>query len=396
MTKQFSRRLTAWMAGGFFVVMGALLGQGVARAADIGPLTVNVGGRLEVDAAFFNEDGSDLGGGTELRRARLNASGSYYQDWKYKFEVDFGGDGNVAAKAMYVRYTGLPFDITVGQFKQAFSLQNLTSEKYVVFMERALPQVFATGRNIGLGLHVNGFHYQAQLNVAGKGTSNGKENEGIAVLGRLTFNPLLQPRRLIHLGVSGGYRFSGSANTLSYVPGPEMNMAHPLVGIDTNPHKSGFQKMQGVDGHALLSVSAAAVMGPFSLQGEYMLSSVNRSSGSDPLFKGWYALATFTLTGESRPYSSAWGKFTRPQPAHPLHAGGFGEWMLAVRVSSVDLSDEGISGGEERNLTVGLNWYPESHLRFSINYVKVLNVDSSTRYDGNEPGAVMFRAGMDF
>lgn len=53
------------------------------------------------------------------------------------------------------------------------------------------------------------------------------------------------------------------------------------------------------------------MLGPWSLQGEYMLSNVNRESGSDPLFSGWYALATYyTLTGEARPYSAASGTFS--------------------------------------------------------------------------------------
>lgn len=56
--------------------------------------------------------------------------------------------------------------------------------------------------------------------------------------------------------------------------------------------------------------------------------------------------------------------------------------MLGVRLSELDLNDAGVEGGKERNASLVLNWYPESNLRFSANYVKVLSVDGGP-HDGD-------------
>ena len=58
-------------------------------------------GRLNYDAAFYNQDKSKLGDGSQLRRARLGMTGKMFGDWMYKLEVDFGrdtGTGTVATK----------------------------------------------------------------------------------------------------------------------------------------------------------------------------------------------------------------------------------------------------------------------------------------------------------
>jgi len=48
---------------------------------------------------------------------------------------------------------------------------------------------------------------------------------------------------------------------------------------------------------------------------------------------------------------------------------------LAARYSTIDLNDGSVAGGEADAVTVGLNWYPTSTLRFTANYVDVLSVD---------------------
>ena len=50
-------------------------------------------------------------------------------------------------------------------------------------------------------------------------------------------------------------------------------------------------------------------------------------------------------------------------------SGGSGAWEIAFRYSSADLTDAGIAGGEEDNITVGVNWYPNPATRLMINYV---------------------------
>ena len=101
---------------------------------------------------------------------------------------------------------------------------------------------------------------------------------------------------------------------------------------------------------------AVAAYGPFSVQAEYMGAHYNRDAalieflrapGASSLnFSGYYAYATWYLTGESRAASYRTdyrrpGTFDQIKILRPLSAGGTGAWELAVRISELNLNSGG-------------------------------------------------------
>jgi phosphate-selective porin OprO/OprP len=356
-----------------------------------GEFKFQVGGRLMVDTArFFNTQGPNkLHSGTEIRRARLFMAGEVFNDWKFKNQIDFAGDG-VSVKDAWLRYTGFkPTDITVGQFKEPFSLEELTSSKYITFMERALPNAFAPSRHIGAGVNYNGDNMTAAAGWFAGTTANqpdnsdgNQENGGAA---RLTYAPINDQEKhtLVHLGASAAYR-TVSDDELQYRERPEAHIAnHRLVDTGT---------MNDVDNVTQWGLEAATVLGPFSAQGEYISVAVDRNGESDPDFYGWYGYASWFLTGESRPYKH--GVFGRVKPKSVVGEGGYGAWELAARLSKIDLEDSGVEGGEETDVTLGVNWYATSSIRFMLNYVDVINQKKGGTSD--EPSLVEMRAQVDF
>lgn len=356
-----------------------------------GDFSFRVGGRVQVDAATFDEDRLNHNDGTEFRRTRLFVQGRLWHDWGYKFQYDFVDSGSDGIRDAYLDYDGIDrWKVRVGNFKEPFSLQNMTSSKYITFQERGLPFLFTPGRNIGLGASTSGNNWSFAAGVFGEGVNGADANndEGYGASGRVTFAPILGEGRALHLGASGSWRATGSGDSLRFRERPEAHMTDTRLVDTGNIDTDDFSRFAG---------EGALIYGPLSLAGEYYHLSLNRDVSANPDldFSGYYAEAGWFLTGESMNYSGASGSFGKIMPRGIVGKGGMGAWQLALRFSSIDLSDEDIRGGEEQNLTAGINWFATPNIRFIANYVNVLDVDGGPG-DNDEPDIFQMRAQVEF
>jgi phosphate-selective porin OprO/OprP len=123
----------------------------------------------------------------------------------------------------------------------------------------------------------------------------------------------------------------------------------------------------------LVGIEAAYVDGPFSLQGEYMGEIWDVSGIGDTYLQGLYVQASYFLTGEHRLYNRRRGVFAgvRPGRAFPKN-GGRGAWEIATRYSFLDLNDSGLPNTARtlHDVTFGLNWYLNPHMRIMWNYIR--------------------------
>ncbi len=80
------------------------------------------------------------------------------------------------------------------------------------------------------------------------------------------------------------------------------------------------------------------------------------------------------------------------KPLKPFDEGG---WEVVARYGYIDLSSQEVIGGQQDDFTIGVNWYPNNNLRFSLNYVNVLDVEGGEN-DGDEPDAYLLHAQVVF
>lgn len=356
-----------------------------------GDFSLRIGGRIQADAATYSEDTRRQNDGTEMRRARIFAQGSLWQAWNYKLQYDFVETGSSGIKDAYIQYAGLkPWKFTVGHFHEPFSLQNMTSSKYITFAERGLPHLFSPGRAIGLGLGRSGNNWSINAGLFGEGIdgASGDEDEGYAVTGRATYAPILNKQQHMHLGASLSYRNSGSSDAVSFSERPESHV--------TNTREVSTGSIN-TDSNLRTVAEAAYTYGPASIQGEYYYTDIDRDGAASPDldFSGYYVEASWFLTDDMRSYSASKGTYGKVKPSTVVGKGGMGAWQLAVRFSSVDLNDEDISGGDAQNFSLGLNWYATNNIRMYANYVNVLDVEGGAG-DGDEPEAFHLRAQLEF
>ena len=188
-------------------------------ASDDGDFKFRIGGRIQVDAATYGEDGLRHNDGTELRRVRLFAQGTLWQYWNYKLQYDFTGSGINGLQDAYIDYAGLnPISIRVGHFKEPFGLQNMTSSKHVAFTERALMSAFSPGRNIGVQLGTHGDNWTLNAGLFGQGREDAlaDDDEGIGISSRATFAPEISNKSRLHIGVALSYRNTGSIDSVRF------------------------------------------------------------------------------------------------------------------------------------------------------------------------------------
>lgn len=356
-----------------------------------GQFSFELGGRLMLDAAAYVEDQVKLGNGTEIRRARLEAEGIMYSEWGYEFGVDFAG-ADADIKDAYIEYRGgWPSVVKIGQFKEAFSLEELTSSRYITFMERALPNELAPGRNIGVAIHSRGEGWTTAIGLFGEAFDDdvGSEgDEGWGISGRVTYAPWREDRKALHLGAALSMRTANDEHEVKFDSRPESHIT------DVKYLNTG--DITEVDNVSLLGLEAALVQGAWSLQGELIQAQVSRNSGFETLdFSGWYVYGSWFLTGESRMYKAKKGSFGRVKPISDE-----GAWELALRLSSLDLTDGPITGGEAEQLTLGLNWYVNPRLRMMMNYIHVDNDafadDAGDALGDDNPDILQLRAQIDF
>ena len=92
-------------------------------------------------------------------------------------------------------------------------------------------------------------------------------------------------------------------------------------------------------------------------------------------FQGGYVQALYFLTGEHRPYSHLEGIFNRVEPyenaffTRGARRFGRGAWQVGVRLDWLDLNSGAVKGGNEQDMTLGLNWFLNPNSRFQFNYV---------------------------
>ncbi len=348
-------------------------------ASDDGAYKLWFDGRIMIDAGFFFSDKNNFANGTETRRARIAFKTIMYDNWAGEFDMDFA-DNEVDIKDFWMAYIG--FDNTIiklGNHKMPFSLEEVTSSRYIVFMERALPNVFTSGRRIGLSYTRWGDNWRIQAGFFGQEPGTGEEegeNEGWAYALRLTYEPIVEKGRILHFGFSYQYLTpdAGSGDKIKFKQRPELHLTEKILNTG---------KIKNVDDYSAYDFEFAAQLGSLMVQGEYISQDVNRYNGKpDASFDGYYVFVSYFITGETRQWKKSEAEFGKVVPNSKK-----GALEVALRYSDLDLNDSGadIFGGEEKNFTIGLNYYFNQNVRFMMNYI-IVNNDEYADGDGDFVG----------
>jgi phosphate-selective porin OprO and OprP len=370
-----------------------------------GRFSVAIRAIAQYDLAYYSQsaaaqqlaaaNGPDLSSGVNFRRVQLGLQGKLFGDWSYLFNYDFAGAGGTETpghiQAVYVEYDGLaPLAFRIGAFPPSAGLEDNTGSPDTIFLERNSPSDVA--RNIAGGdgrdaisvIYASERVYGALSYTGNKIQDSGSFDEQQAVMGRLSGLVYSTSDWKAVLSANGTYVFKIADTTAAPTTITTISLSDPPeLTVDNTGTK--FVNTGSINARSVSEWGIESAVQWRNLYGQagYFGYGIDpRAAGAPDLgFNGWYAQATYVLTGESRNYSSSSGAFANPKPRVPFSLDGWGPgaWEIAARYSDLNLNDNagllghalpvgGIRGGDQRVFTAAINWYPNSALKFELQY----------------------------
>jgi phosphate-selective porin OprO and OprP len=336
-------------------------------------------GRVNLDGAFFVEDKNSLGDGVQLRRARLAIKSVLWGSWYAEWDCDFSGEA-VAMKDAFVRYDDLfrhTGYVRVGNFKEPFGFEEITSSRNLQFMERSQGlDAFMPGRKVGLEVAHYAPGYRVAFGMFGPDVTV-YETEASDMTwnftGRATWNGFRTDRSVLHLGAAGTWRQPQFASGLVRFRTRNEYHVNNYKYVDTD-NIPGVQRYGEADGEI------AYVNRRLRVQGECIGVDVRRDAAHPDLsFGGGYVTASMFLTPNTHAYDWHDAEFDKVVPT-----GRLGAWEITSRYSTVDMTSHEVKGGVSSAVTLGLNWYANANVRLYGDFVWVNNDK-----DANARGALV-------
>ena len=349
----------------FFVAYIALLSLSGAGYAGAETESLDYGGSILVDADRFDgvyNAAADSTGNTsddisEVRRAQLYLKYKFSEDWSSKLQLGYGEkSGKTEVKDAYIVYKGWDVaDITIGQDKEPFSLDLMTSLKNSSAIERNVAgQAFRIGRNMGINLSSGNKGHSWSIGVYDVGEYGSDPAQGgggkLALTGRATLSPINKGGKVVHLGASFSLR---DLNGAEFEIESSAEVHGALDVLDTR----NFQA-DSIDQYGLES---AWINNRLALIGEAYVRDVSGVVESDSVsYSGYYLQGSYFLTNDSLRYKR--GRFSSVRPTADS-----GAWQLVLRHSFLDAEDN-LDGMEITNTLVGINYYYSRSTKLMLNF----------------------------
>ncbi|MEM7017819.1 MAG: porin, partial [Pseudomonadota bacterium] len=350
------------------------------KSAD-GEHKFRIGGRLQYDSTFVSTDGNytdDNGSSeTQFRRARVYLSGTFAKDWDFKFQYDFEDtqDSDQAIEDAYIRYTGWPADITLGQRKAPYSMNELTSSKYIAFIERSFVSELFNNASLGVGNRNMGVtmtrkhgNFLLEGGYYALRTPGGGEvdfDDGHGFTGRAVWADYdKSARTLLHVGISGGLRKYANGSVSRFRVRPNVSEGARLIDSDG---------ALAADQYHAMNLNVAAMYQRFWANAEYFRGSFDlaqRALGDDDM-DGLILQGGIFLTDDSRRYKN--GAWDSVKVKTPFGEKGWGAWEVAFRYDQAKIGaslHRGADAEEASAFTAALNFYPINNVRLQANYIR--------------------------
>lgn len=321
---------------------------------------VELAGRVHIDAAAYSSDVTPLDGGTNLRRLRPTMSLRFGENWRGRFDYEFGDYGH-GWKNARLEYRGFErWRIRVGNQLAPFGLEQQMSSNSLPLLERSLVQALTPGFETGVSANYRGRRWQMKAGVfdGDVASNDARRADGTAYTARVTFAPVNGDSMTWHLGASLESRERLDGGELRFSTRPESYVDGQRL-IDTG-------RLGGANRLQTRGVETALVFRRCRIMTEHVVSRVDLGTSPTAELDGGYATLSCLIAGEAYRYRAASGGFRSTRPS-----GRLGVMEVSLRHSHVSLNDAGVAGGIQDDWTLGAGWQVTDKLRVLADYVRM-------------------------
>ena len=345
-----------------------------------------IGGLIQADFVQFGSH-YPIKSDFDVRRARVLLTGRLFEYFNYKLEGELEGASNSRLVDAYINFDYFPAaKFQVGQFKEPFSLENLIADKDLPFTERSIAFSLTPSRDVGCMFSGNLWEDTVQYGIGlfngdGVDANRRSQKNDKEVAGRIVFKPFnftaLTLMKNLQVGGSFSYHRLAPSDLNFDIKTPARTTFFSVRS------KAKYNIIQNVDSLRRFGFEMAYPYGPFLMMGEFIrndfkgaeLSSV---SSFDFNLKAWYVSMMYMLTGEQPMMKGGVLERIRPREYFDIKAKKWGALGIALRYEQFEagknvydyLVQEGYSVRKANALTLGLNWYLNTMIRFSLDYTR--------------------------
>jgi phosphate-selective porin OprO/OprP len=348
-----NRPVAGWDFGGAFL-----------RSPD-GNFETRIGGFAQFDFRGY-QSGDHPPNTYAIRRARMRIDGTINRYFDYRVEGEMADTTSILLRDFYVRIDrSEKARLTVGQFREPFSQEELRPEPSQDFVEKSLVNLLAPARSPGImlsGIFQRGvFEYQVG-SFNGKGMLRDNNNGTPENALRLRFSPWRNQQKSLLRGLAFGGAFAQGKN-----------IGGTSLRGQTSSRSFTFFTPEAVNGKIIrANAEMTWLLGPAAFRAEYDQTNQARENlglaGNNlpgVVAKGYMAQFTYLLTGEAK---TAFGSVN---PKHPLFSAengkmGLGAFELKARFDDLQIGNGTAKSNRSQTLYFGSNWYMNRYLRHML------------------------------
>lgn len=342
---------------------------------------------FQTDALAMHEDVYPYEDSVEFHRIRLGVKGTFGEHVAWVVEGDAANEEWAWTSVYADMKLADAWKVRVGNFKEPYSLERVTSAFEQPLAERSLASALSSTRNLGAAAMWSGERTSMTFGAFTEALETSSNEEKLALTMRATHAPVLRDSDVVHIGLSGSYR--GMRRT-KFAIGPVSGIVDTDIAETVTVRDSDHVLWGGVE--------TAFQYGRWWGAGEWVVAQVDRTTLGSSTLQGSYATIAYSLTGEQRRYAvDAQGSFKALVPDAPfdLVADTWGAWEVVGRVDTLDLNDGSLQGGQAKSAGIGLNWYWNEKVKWQWNHFWIATDHTSPTPD-DHPQATILRLQVRF